>query len=291
MILGLDVRGSAVRTIVADAHGTVAGRLPAAPTTAADLADVCVFGRSHGVTAIGAATQNPHDRLPTGLVEQLSEEFGALAPARVISRGVAIALAEQWCGAAQGARYVAALAIGDSVQSGLALDGQPFEGAHGHAGSAGWMSLNPVEREDYRRFGGLEAEIRPSAIIRRLVWRVKAGDESRVVDAVNGDLAAITLAHVFEHARSGDSVAGSVVRDTARYIGMAIANIVTVVDPDVVVVGGVIADAADLLLEASRAEAAKRLGPAIAATLSVKVSTLGDDAAPLGAVRAALLAP
>jgi glucokinase len=291
VILGLDVRGVAVRTIAADAHGTIAARLPNDFGTAADLAAVCVFGRTHGVTAIGAATQTPHDRLPSGLVEQLSAEFGALAPARVISRGVAIALAEQWCGAAQGARYVAALTIGDTVQSGLALDGQPFEGAHGHAGAASWMSLNPVEREDYRRFGGLEAEIRPSAIIKRLVWRVKAGDESRVVEAVNGDLAAITLAHVFEHARSGDSVAGSVIRDTARYIGMAIANIVTVVDPDVVVVGGVIAEAADLLLEPSRAEAAKRLGPAIAATLSVKTSTLGDDAAPLGAVRAALLTP
>ena len=123
----------------------------------------------------------------------------------------------------------------------------------------------------------------------RVVWD---GSEVAIVERFPSYAVDVqTLAHVFEHARSGDSVAGSVVRDTARYIGMAIANIVTVVDPDVVVVGGVIADAADLLLEASRAEAAKRLGPAIAATLSVRVSTLGDDAAPLGAVRAALLAP
>jgi glucokinase len=110
-----------------------------------------------------------------------------------------------------------------------------------------------------------------------------------VLEAVNGDFNAITAAHVFDGARAGDPVAVSVVRDTARYIGMAISNIVTLVDPEVVIVGGAIAEAADLLLAPSRAEAAKRLPEAAASALTVLPSALGDDAAAVGAARAAFL--
>ena len=136
-----------------------------------------------------------------------------------------------------------------SVHGGDRVRRRPFEGAHGLAGAAGWLALNPVEREDYRRLGCLEAEIGGSGIVRRLVWRLKAGDMSRVRDMAAGDMSAITVRQIFEAARAGDGVAISVVRDTARYIGMAIGNLVSVVDPDVVVLGGLIAEAADLLVE------------------------------------------
>src|SRR5439155_283518 len=81
-----------------------------------------------------------------------------------------------------------ALTAADSVHSGLVIDGVPFEGAHGLAGAAAWLALNPVEREDYRRFGSLEAEIGAAGIVRRLVWRIKSGDRSRVLDMAGGDI-------------------------------------------------------------------------------------------------------
>jgi glucokinase len=294
MILALDIRGPSMSALVAADDGAIAARLPhdrtAAGVDGPDPAAVCAFGRAHAIAAIGVASSHPHDRLPADLIERFATDFPEVQPARVISRGTAIALAEQWCGAATGARHVAALALDDSVHAGLVLDSRPFEGAHGYAATAAWMSLNPVDREDYRRLGGLAAEIGTVGIVKRLVWRIKAGDDSRVVEAVNGDLNAITVAHVFEHARSGDAVAASVVRDTARYIGMAIANVVTLVDPEVVVLGGMIAESADLLLDLSRSEAVRRLPAALAATLRVVPSALGEQSAPLGAVRAALLA-
>ena len=84
--------------------------------------------------------------------------------------------------------------------------------------------MNPVERQDYRRFGSLAAEVSSKGIARRLSWRIQAGDHSAVLERA-GDLEAITSAHVFEGARGGDGVSISVVRDTAKYIGMAIANL------------------------------------------------------------------
>ena len=56
------------------------------------------------------------------------------------------------------------------------------------AASIAWLALNPVEREDYRKIGCLEAEVAAAGIVRRLIWRIKAGDRSRVADAVGGDL-------------------------------------------------------------------------------------------------------
>ena len=58
----------------------------------------------------------------------------------------------------------------------------PGSARTGCASSVGWLAMNPVEREDYRRFGGLEAEIASAGIVRRFVWRIKSGDESVVAD-------------------------------------------------------------------------------------------------------------
>jgi predicted NBD/HSP70 family sugar kinase len=123
--------------------------------------------------------------------------------------------------------------------------------------------------------------------VRRLVWRIKAGDRSRVQDMVNGDLAAITVGDVLDAARGQDGVSISVMRDTARYLGMAAANLVAVADPDVLVLGGIMASAADLLFEPTRAELTRRLPPPMAQALIVERATLGEDAAAIGAARAA----
>jgi glucokinase len=130
----------------------------------------------------------------------------------------------------------------------------------------------------------------PSGIVRRLVWRLKSGDASRALDMAGGNMSALTHKHVFDAARGGDGVAISVVRDTAKYIGMAIGNLVAVVDPDVVVLGGLIAEAGDLLIEPARAEASRRMSSAVAGAVRITTAELGDDGGALGAARAAMLA-
>ena len=195
--------------------------------------------------------------------------------------------AEAWIGAAHGARHAVCLHIGDEVFAGLLLDGQPWSGAHGRAGAAAWLALNPVERQDYRKLGSLAAEVSAKGIARRLSWRVQAGDRSRVLENAGGSLDAITGQLVFEGARAGDGVAISVVRDTAKYIGMAVATLAAAIDPDVIVVSGSVAGA-DLMLEPVRQECARRLPPDGMTDLRVEFSTLGPDAVAIGAARLAL---
>ncbi|MGH9312290.1 MAG: ROK family protein, partial [Vicinamibacterales bacterium] len=217
---------------------------------------------------------------------QRAVEDAAGIEALSVGAGIAAVTAETWCGAAQGLKHVVALTLGERVAAGVLLNGAPWSGAHGLAGSAAWLAINPVERQDYRRSGSLDAEISARGIARRLVWRIEAGDHSSVREKAR-TLDAITAMHVFEGAREPDGVALSVVRDTARYIGMAVANLIATLDPEMTVVGGAIAGAGDLLLEPVRLECARRLSPALAERLRIEISPLGPDAAAIGAARLA----
>jgi len=129
----------------------------------------------------------------------------------------------------------------------------------------------------------LQAEVAAAGIVRRMIWRIKAGDRSRVQDIVKDDLASMSVDHVLEAARSGDGVSISVVRDTAKYLGMAAANLVAVADPEMLVLGGFMASAADLLLEPIRAEIARRLPKPMVDALRIETAMLGGDAAAIGA--------
>lgn len=291
MILGIEVREDAVLAVAADDAGAITKRsrhTGSSESAAADAVRAVLNGASP--SAIGIAVRDPLDQSATTAAGAAASAAGVSRAPRVVTRGCAVALAEQWRGAAQGAHHVITLTAADIVHSGLVIDGRPFEGAHGLAGAAAWLALNPVEREDYRKFGSLQAEIGATGIVRRLVWRIKSGDQSRVLDMAGGDIAAIHVEQIFDAARKGDGVSISVVRDTARYIGMAVANLVAVADPNVVVLGGLIADAADQLLQPSRAEALRRLPRAMAESLTVSAAILGDDGGPLGAARAAAIA-
>jgi glucokinase len=78
-----------------------------------------------------------------------------------------------------------------------------------------------------------------------------------------------------------------VVRDTAKYVGMAIANLATILDPETIVLGGVIAAWGDQMLEPVKVECARRLQPQQAELVHIVLSTLGADAVAIGAARAA----
>jgi len=183
-------------------------------------------------------------------------------------------------------KQVISFSIAEHVSAGVLIDGKAWRGAHGLASSVGWLAVNPVEREDYRRLGALEAEVAAAGIVRRFVWRIKSGDESRVADQVKGDFSKIAAADILQGARDGDGVSISVVRDTAKYTGMAVANLVTMFDPEMVVLGGIIASSGDILLEAIRTETSRRLMPEQNEKVRIELSTLGENAVAIGAARA-----
>ena len=222
---------------------------------------------------------------------ELAEEVASLAQVGVTPTGTAAAVAEAWVGAARGVGDMVFFAVAEHAIAGVVRDGAPVLGVGRRAASIAWLALNPVEREDYRKIGCLEAEVAAAGIVRRLIWRIKAGDRSQVADAVGGDFSIITLDHVLNAARTGDGVSISVVRDTAKYLGMAAANLVSIADPEKLVLGGIMATAADLLFELVRAELARRLPRPMMDALAIVPAALGVDAAAIGAARLAAAAP
>jgi len=270
ILLGLDPRPSNTLAVFVDEDGRVLSR------------------STH--KTLDAARRTTHQGQSPASVGVVVHDGDHPRQVALVNPAAAIALAEAWTGAAKGARHVVGLTLESSVQAGIVIDGRLFGGAHGLAGAAGWMALNPVERIDYHKLGCLEAEVGAAGIVRRMVWRIKSGDPSLVEEISGGNLATITTQHIFEAARKGDGVAGAVVRDTARYIGMAMANLVSILDPEIIVLGGSIAEAGDLLLEPATLEMMRRVPPAARDRISVVPAALGEDSAAVGAARAALLA-
>ncbi len=167
------------------------------------------------IAVMGVAVPLPGDEGQADLLEAIREVLPGAGTPTVVAAGHASALAEHWCGAAVGSGTVATFSLGEHVTTGLLVNGEPWSGASGLAGSIGWLAVNPVEREDYRRLGGLESEVAAAGIVRRLVWRVKSGDYSTLTDRTGGDASRMSALDVFEEARKGDGVCVSVARDTA----------------------------------------------------------------------------
>jgi glucokinase len=273
LTLGLDLSDRPVRAAVVNDRGEIVGR-----GTGADAADAARQASPGAAPeAAGLASADGRGDAPIAGVGRVLR----------CTAGAAAIIAESWIGAARGARHAVCLHIGEEVFAGVLLDGRPWSGAHDRAGAAAWLALNPVERQDYRRVGSLAAEVSSRGIAKRLSWRIQAGDRSRVLEQAGGSLDAITGQHVFDGARGGDGVAISVVRDTAKYIGMAVATLAAAIDPEVIVVSGAVA-AADLMLDPVRQECARRLPPEAMADLRVEFSSLGPDAIAIGAARLAM---
>jgi glucokinase len=292
-MLGLELLDAGAVAVAVDDAGLVLGR---AVVTGADVALAACKAAEHASASspkvVAVSSTNPESATSIAAMRILGERFrGALMPGAALASGTAAAVAEAWVGAARGAKEVVYFSVADHTSAGIIRDGLPVTGAHRRAASVAWLALNPVEREDYRKAGCLEAEVAASGIVRRLIWRIKAGDRSRVQEAAGGDLAAVSIDLVLSAARTGDGVAISVMRDTAKYIGMAAANLVVIVDPEVLVLGGIMASAADLLLEPVRLELARRLQGSMMQSLTIVPAALGGDAPAIGAARLAAGTP
>jgi len=292
--LGLELLDASAAAVAVDAAGTVVARA-LVPVTggASSLADAALeavdaVAKTAGSGPLGLAANLPDPAMAAAIVTSLQQRYaGPFTEFGPTPTGTAAAVGEAWVGASRGVRDSVYFATAEHVIGGVVRDSAPVFGAGRRGAAIAWLSLNPVEREDYRRVGCLEAEVATSGIVRRVIWRIKAGDKSRVVDAVNGDLASITVDDVLSAARSGDGVSISVMRDTAKYLGMAAANLVVIADPEMLVIGGIMATAGDLLLDPVRSELARRLPRATLDALVIAPAVLGVDAPAIGAARLA----
>jgi glucokinase len=193
-------------------------------------------------------------------------------------------LAEWWVGAAQGANTVVGMTIGTGIGGGLIVDGRLHHGANDVAGEIGHTTIETAGRRcKCGNYGCLEAYASGPAIADRAREALDSDGASALRTVTHGDLAALTAGHVYDAAREGDEVAREVVRDTARYLGVGVANLLNLINPDVVVLAGGVTQAGELILAPLRAEVRRRaFRPAVDAARIVP-GALGGRAGVIGA--------
>ena len=297
-VVGIDVGKEVVRAVLSDLTGEVVARRDERARARSSASLIEQLGRvAHEVardaslrwsqvtfTAIGSPGVFDPSRdqvvlahnLPGwgrhGVVDALRRELG---PNLVFENDVNLAaVGEQTQGLGKEVSDFVYLHVGTGVGLGLVLRGELYRGSHGAAGEVGYvpmMAEDPHEPTNRRR-GALESALGAIGV--------------RATARELGMRPPLTPARIFRAARRGDVVALRVTESIAERIALAVAAIVPVVDPELVVLGGEVAGNGDLLLEAVDRElhAVSPFRP------RVEVSALGEDAVLLGAVATALQA-
>jgi glucokinase len=194
---------------------------------------------------------------------------------------------EWWRGAARGGRIVTGITIGTGIGGGIVLDGQIFHGASDVAGEFGHTTIDATGRRcACGNYGCLEAYASGPAIAKRAVEELESGRPSSIPEHAGNDLGRVTAQTVYAAASAGDQLALEVVRDTAKFLGVGIANLVNILNPDVVVITGGVTQAGEGLFGPLRMEVARRaFKPAVDACRIVP-GTLPGTAGVVGAVAA-----
>jgi predicted NBD/HSP70 family sugar kinase len=194
------------------------------------------------------------------------------------------ALGEQWWGAGNDGKDLTYIKIGTSVGSGHIINGELYRGAGGTAGEIGHLRMDPAgPRCPCGLTGCLTAFIGAETLVERA--RRDVGDGAGGADAAIANVSDLVRA-----ARAGDAGARRIVADVGAHLGVAVASLMNVLNPAVVVLGGEITGAGEILLEPVRAAVRAR---SLAATLDdtpIVTSNLGDKAIAVGAATMVLRA-
>ena len=287
--LGLDLGGTNLKWTIVERdgdswgtidRGSVVSRVAGAPGSIVDqLGEVgrAAMDRWPGVVSAGIGVPglyDPHTGRTRFLVNiagdwagvAVAEPVGAVlgVPVALINDARAFGLAELRLGAARGASSMVGLTLGTGIGGVIAIDGRVHQGHDGTAGELGHQTIDPDGPDcNCGNRGCLEAFAR--------------------ADRLAAACGAATAEEAVERARNGDAAAVEGLRRTARYLGIGIANIITVISPDKVVIGGGIAAASDLLVPTIREEVARRVRTTSPDEVALAVAELGTWAGAIGA--------
>jgi glucokinase len=285
VVLAVDLGGTKLSTAVVDSHGNIhaARKAPMNKSRVDDSLDQLIDEANCAVEASGISWSQiraagvivPGSFQPTKGLAWAPNLWGdadvpilALlrhrlpVPVRIDSDRAGCVLGEQWLGVAKSLTDVVFLAVGTGIGAGILSGGKLIRGFSDSAGAVGWFALNPSA-------GCWEAEASGPAVARH------AGEDSAEL--------------VAEAARRGDTTALRALERASCYLAMGIANLISALNPQMVVLGGgLMQGAGDLLLDPIRHAVPRWAQPRAAAQARIELTQLGDRAGLLGAAKLAL---
>jgi len=305
-IVGVDIGGTKVACVLADVEGNILARQwqwtrsaegwQAVVAQLFEMTEAVLQGVEYlQVRGIGISCGGPLDSQqgivysPPNLpgwdavpIKHLFEERFHL-PTRLENDANATALAEHRFGAGQGTRNMVFMTWGTGIGGGLILEGRLYRGTNDLAGEIGHTTvLLDGPRCGCGKRGCLESLASGPAIARRARELVTESSESPLWQKASPD--EVTAQHVVEAAMEGDTFARFVLAEAGTYMGIGIANVAQVLNPQRVVLGTIAVKAGDLVLEPLRRALQLHAWSRVREVLQVVPAELGDRAQDLAAV-------
>jgi glucokinase len=312
LLLGIEISGRGQRVVVSDRGGRLLGQAhsidsSAPATTVIDTVEGLIDEACHRaevdtrqITAAGIAFGGPVDAArgltilshrASGfenfpLVHLIEERFNI--PTVIENDARAAALGEAMYGAARGSKDLVYIHLGTGVGAGIIVDGRFVRGPSGTAGEIGHMVISPDGPIcSCGKPGHLEAYAAGPSILSR--YRVAARGKGDSQAPTSGESErTLTVRAIFAESERGDGPAREVVNETVQVLGIAVANLITVLNPGVVVFGGYVSEAGAVLIEPLSARVRQYSYPAAARRVRIARSYLGPDANVTGAVALAV---
>jgi len=314
LALGIDLGGTKILTAVANSQGKMLSRdhsiTPAAKGSKAVIHSVLEsVGRTLGqagivasdLSAIGVGAPglsnpdtgvlftSPH--LPgwrnMPLRNIIEKELGRKA--FIINDANAAALGEFYFGAGRGARHFIYITISTGIGGGIIIDGKIYTGALGTAGEVGHMTIDdngPLCNCGNR--GCWETLASGTALAREARRRVKEGAKTSILDYAGGDMDKVTAEAIHKAAEQGDTLAGELIARTGYYVGVGLANLINIFNPELIVIGGGLSNIGDMLLGPAFEVAKERAFKESYQAVRVALAELGRNSGVLGAAAFAL---
>jgi glucokinase len=302
LVFATDLGGTKVAAAFVEADGTIVARVtqpvdrsgPNAPVRQI-AALATTLGRQTGRRFGAAAVAVPGLVRPSGTVWAPNLAWGQVPLRRLLEKTLSVpvivesdrnaaVLGEAWRGAGRGRADIVALVVGTGIGAGILSGGRLVRGAHELSGCAGWVIVTEQSETEGGRPPPLESLAAGPAIAR--AGRVLAENgRSRRLLSLAGERgpSALTAEQVAMAARAGDVAAREIFARAGRLLGYAAGNLISLFDPEVLVIGGGLAGAADLFLDELKRAALTTCQPLNANRVRLVASRLGADANLLGA--------
>jgi len=313
-VIGIDLGGSKILTVVTNTRGDIISRdyrpTPAAQgseavieeilksvDSASEQAGIAIAElRAIGVGAPGISNPetgvvftSPH--LPgwknVPLRDIIQSKLGKKT--FLINDANAAALGELYFGAGRGARNLIYITISTGIGGGIIIDSELYTGAIGAAGEVGHMTIDDKGPLcDCGNTGCWETLASGSALAQKAKQRIKEGVGTSILDYIGGDLEKVTAKVIQTAAEHGDTLARELIADTGYYVGVGLANLINIFNPEVIVIGGGLSNMGNMLLEPAYKVAGERAYKEAYQAVRFALAELGGNSGVLGAVAFAL---
>ncbi len=225
------------------------------------------------------------------LCAEAGEHTTANLPVWLNTTPVALAAAECWTGAARGKSHVVYVELGAQISTGIivadGVNGRAFYGADGWAGATGWLAVGSEFKHEYETQGCLNAESGQAALVRRALEEYGGEASTMLGSLIMNSAEELTPEMILRAARGGEALALKVVSEHCRWLGRSLANMISLFNPEVIVLNGELGRALNQFLDEVRAEARRWAFKAAASDCPILLAKLSDNAALIGAAKLA----